>query len=170
MAQIFAVISLKVAQVHYSIHRFLCDMLDNETEGILLWCLEGLKRLIENGFHFSVSERMEKNRKEIMEEQNNIISFMESVGYIEYTQQSKTPSLDIFNAYSKWCKDNVEEPQEKRTFCIYLKTHAERYNIKYLENIPQIGEKKRVRGYRGIRILQDEESTLSGGHEAQGES
>ena len=150
--------------------RFLCDMLDNETEGILLWCLEGLKRLIDNGFHFSVSERMEKNRKEIMEEQNNIISFMESVGYIEYTQQSKTPSLDIFNAYSKWCKDNVEEPQEKRTFCIYLKTHAERYNIKYLENIPQIGEKKRVRGYRGIRILQDEESTLSGGHEAQGES
>lgn len=148
--------------------RYLCDMLDNETEGILLWCIEGLKRLIENGFHFSVSDRMEKNRKEIMEEQNNIISFMESEGYIEYTLQTKTPSIKLYEAYVKWCKDNAEESQEKTTFCIYLKTHAERYNIKYVENIPQAGTKKRIRGYKGIRIIPEPEqaATISEAHEA----
>ena len=147
--------------------RFLCDMLDNEMEGIVLWCLEGLRRLIENEFHFSVSDRMEKNRKEIMEEQNNIISFMESVGYIEYGVQTKTPSIRLYEAYVKWCKDNAEESQEMKTFCVYLKTHAERYNIKYVENIPQVGTNKRIRGYKGIRVVSEKADTLNEAYEAE---
>ena len=107
-----------------------------------------------------VSDRMERNRKEIMEEQNNIISFMESIGYIEYAAQTKTPSTQLYDAYVKWCKDNVEESQGKTTFCGYIKAHAERYNIQYLENIPQIGTKKRIRGYRGIRIVPEQTETL----------
>lgn len=36
---------------------FLADKLVEEKEGILLWMLEGLKRLISNQYHFTISQR-----------------------------------------------------------------------------------------------------------------
>ena len=35
---------------------FLIDKMRNEKEGILLWALEGLHRLIQNNYQFTISE------------------------------------------------------------------------------------------------------------------
>ena len=69
---------------------FLVEKMCAELEGILLWCLEGLHRLVQNDFRFTVSERAAANVDTIKRSSNNVIDFMES----EATSASRrtTPS------------------------------------------------------------------------------
>ena len=60
---------------------FLVEKMCAELEGILLWCLEGLHRLVQNDFRFTVSERAAANVDTIKRSSNNVIDFMESEGY-----------------------------------------------------------------------------------------
>lgn len=55
--------------------RNLSEKLAEETEGIALWCLEGLKRLVSNGFNFTISERTVQNQAEMRMEEDSIMDF-----------------------------------------------------------------------------------------------
>jgi len=46
---------------------YLSEKLLTEKEGILLWCLDGLRRLIRNDYDFTVSKKTMNNLKEAME-------------------------------------------------------------------------------------------------------
>ena len=74
---------------------FLIDKIRNEKEGILLWALEGLHRLIRNNYRFTISERTAANLKEAMEQGNNILGFLKSEGYFEIRQGAKCKSTDF---------------------------------------------------------------------------
>lgn len=51
---------------------FLVEKMLDELEGIFLWCLEGLLRLIANGYGFTVSNRSAENVELIRRSNNNI--------------------------------------------------------------------------------------------------
>ena len=68
---------------------FLVEKLRCEVEGIFLWALEGLQRLITNHYQFTVSERTANNLKEAMEQGNNVTSFLKSEGYFSVLAGSK---------------------------------------------------------------------------------
>ena len=72
------------------------DKLIRETEGIVLWCLEGLHRLVRNGFEFSISDRAKKNLKDLMENENNIISFLNSSGYVRREEGTYASSRQLY--------------------------------------------------------------------------
>ena len=99
----------------------LGDKLAAESEGILLWALEGLHRLIGNGYRFTVSERARRNLEAVRRDDNNILSFLESEGYIRFEKGTHATSRQLYEAYRKWCVDNVEKPLSERTFTGYLK-------------------------------------------------
>ena len=63
-----------------------------EAEGILLWALEGLKRLIAQNFHFTVSDRTMANRENAIRDGNNIVDFMESEGYFRFKADAQISS------------------------------------------------------------------------------
>ena len=52
---------------------FLGEKLMAEAEGIFLWCLEGLHRLIENGYKFTISKRAEDNLAKAMQDTMDLI-------------------------------------------------------------------------------------------------
>lgn len=131
--------------------RMLINKLLNETEGILLWCLEGLKRLIDNDFHFTISERAKKNLEESKKEDDNFIEFFESEGYVMLEHGTRASTKDLFHAYIVWCKDNLEKPRSERSFSKYLKQNAERMDLTYDKNM-DAGYGKKVRGYYGIHV------------------
>ena len=128
--------------------RFLVEKFKEEAEGIFLWMLQGLHRLIENNFNFTESEQAKKNLEEAFADSNNIPAFLESSGYIRFEEGCQATSVHIYTAYLRWYKDNLEKPLSANTFKQYLKQHADKYGIVYSKHILD-GK----RGYRNILVL-----------------
>jgi len=128
----------------------LIDFLLEEKEGILLWCLEGLRNLRKNNYRFTLSAAARANLTASMKENNNILEFMKSEGYMEYHPEWCATSKQICSAYEKWCDDNAVHPMSGRSLIGYLRDHQETYGISYTNAIPK-GETK-VRGFRGLRV------------------
>ena len=129
----------------------LGDRLAAEAEGILLWALEGLHRLIENGYRFTISERARSNLESVRREDNNILSFLESEGYVRFEQGTHATSRKLYESYRKWCEDNVEKPLAERTFTGYLKKNESKLGISYSQNI-RTQDGRTARGYTGIHV------------------
>lgn len=124
-----------------------------EADGIINWCLEGLHRLVENGFEFSVSEKTKKNKSEVIKDNNNIVEFLNSDGYIAFDPQGTATSKDLHKIYSDWCYDNAIKPVISAiTFFKYLNENADALKISPTKNLKgDYG--KTVRGFKGIRIV-----------------
>lgn len=132
---------------------FLAEKLCEEKEGIFLWALEGLHRLIENNYHFTISERAQGNIDAAMADGNNIVEFMKSEGYFRFKADCEASSKDFYMVYKQWCSDNALYALSEKSFCSYLKQHANLYNLEATNNV-YIGSGKRVRGFWGIELLQ----------------
>ena len=78
---------------------FLVEKMCAELEGILLWCLEGLHRLVQNDFRFTVSERAAANVDTIKRSSNNVIDFMESEGYFRFKADYSISSKEFYDIY-----------------------------------------------------------------------
>ena len=79
---------------------FLVEKMCAELEGILLWCLEGLHRLVQNDFRFTVSERAAANVDTIKRSSNNVIDFMESEGYFRFKADYSISSKEFYDIYT----------------------------------------------------------------------
>ena len=130
---------------------FLGEKLIAEAEGIFLWCLEGLHRLIDNGYSFTISKRAEDNLTKAMQDGNNIIVFMQSEGYIRLEKGTHATSKQLYGAYSQWCEDNLEKPLGERSFSNYLRQNEKQYGLDYTHNIA-VGAGKTARGFKGIHV------------------
>lgn len=139
--------------------RNLIDKLKAEKEGIFLWMLEGLRRLMINEFEFTVSPQAQANLQEPMESGNNIAQFIESDGYIRLEPGCKATSVDIYAAYSRWCKDNLEKPLSATTFKQYLSQNADQYGLEYSKHILN-----NRRGYKNILVLIDPDKGALSNH------
>lgn len=131
---------------------FIAEKLCSEAEGIFLWALEGLKRLIQNGYHFTKSERTQANIEASMREGNNILDFMDSEGYFLFKADDWITSKDFYEVYVMWCDDNAEKPLVRKTFINYLRSKEQKYNLEY-NNYGRNREGRRVWGFLGIRSL-----------------
>lgn len=130
--------------------KHLTEKLLAEKEGIFLWCIEGLERLIANDFEFTISDQAKENLKRSERECNNIIPFMESEHDFKFDASGQIHSQELYWAYQSWCRLNSLDELSRRTFSSYLKSHADDYGITYSENA--VNEQgKRARGFIGIR-------------------
>ena len=129
----------------------LGDKLIEEAEGIVLWMLEGLHRLILNDFIFTISPRTRMQMEEIRKSDNNIMEFYESKGYIRFEKNTTATTRQLYIAYCQWCQDNLERPLAEKTFTQQLKKDAEALGLTYDKNI-DVGGGKRARGYHGVHV------------------
>lgn len=128
---------------------YLAEKMCAEIEGIFLWCLEGLLRLLSNGYKFTVSERTAENLTFNIRDSNNIVEFLESTGYIEFHADSEITSRALYAIYVRFCDDNMLTPLASRTFSNFLIQHEKEYGLEYTNTIYNY-EGKRVRGFMGI--------------------
>ena len=131
---------------------FLADKLCDEIDGIFLWCLEGLRRLIGNNYRFTESDRTRDNRVEAKREADNVLLFMHSEGYIRLKADSTITSADLYAIYTMWCNDNAYKPLAVRTVSMTLKKHADEFGIEHDNHITN-RLSKRVNGFWGIEAL-----------------
>ena len=123
-----------------------------EAEGIFLWALEGLHRLMGNDFHITQSERTRANVEAAMREGNNIQGFIESEGYFLFKADDWTTSKDFYTLYTIWCDDNSEKPLSPRTFSNFLCANEQKYNLEH-NNKGFNAQGRRVWGFLGVRSL-----------------
>lgn len=128
--------------------RNLSAKLSEETEGIALWCLEGLKRLIKNEFHFTISERTLQNQAELRREEDSILDFFESEGYITFDKNAIATTKELYEAYCLWGNDNLIKIRSESSFSKELRQRADKLGLKYLKNASI--DNKTARGYKGI--------------------
>ena len=127
---------------------FLSEKLCAEIEGIFLWALEGLKRLIANDYKFTISDRARQNIEESVSEGNNVTEFLKSEGYIGFKADYDISSQRLYELYKLWCEDNAYNALSTRSFCLQMAALAGEYKLEPTNKIHMNGRK--VRGYVGI--------------------
>ena len=129
---------------------FLVEKFISEKEGILLWSLEGLKRLMSNKFRFTISERTAENLRNSMKDSSNIIGFLEDEQFVKFGKELECSTADLYSGYCHWCAINSTDPMKKEMFNLWLKQNHEKYKIEYCANVQSHENSKRARGYRGL--------------------
>ena len=114
---------------------FLVDKLLREKEGIFLWCLEGLHRLIRNNYQFSISGKAKENMETVKRSSNNVIEFLQSEGYIRFRADSEASSKAIYEAYTRWCDDNAQKPMSANRVSSELAQNERLYNVEATNNV-----------------------------------
>lgn len=132
---------------------YLAERLCVEKEGIFLWALAGLQRLIRNGFQFTLSDRAIANMEVAVADGNNIVEFMKSDGYFRLKADSEVSSKAIYDVYRQWCEDNALNPLAQKTLTNFLKQNESLYNLEYTNKV-HIGGGRYARGFLGIEVLQ----------------
>ena len=131
---------------------FIAEKMCAEAEGIFLWALEGLRRLIANDYRFTISEQAQENMRAAVADSNNAIEFMQSSGYIIFEPNAAASSRDLYAAYKLWCEDNAYNALSMKSFCNFLGQNAGTYHIEPTNNI-YIGNGKRSRGFTGLKVV-----------------
>lgn len=131
---------------------FLVEKMCAELEGIFLWCLEGLHRLIRNNYHFTVSKKGAENVETVKRNNNNIIEFLHSTGYIQFRADAEVSSKALYDAYTLWCEDNACHRLSASRLSSELAQNEALYNVEYTNNI-YLSDGRRVRGFVGIEVI-----------------
>ena len=131
---------------------FLAEELCGELDGIFLWCLRGLVRLIRHRYRFTVSEKSRENVETVRRNNNNIVDFLHSTGYIRFGTDTEASSRELYEAYRLWCGDNACRCLSASRLSSELAQNEEHYNVKATNNIYLSGG-RRVRGFTGIEVL-----------------
>ena len=132
---------------------YIAEKMCAEAEGIFLWALEGVHRLIANDYKFTVSQSAQENMDAAVSDGNNIIEFLSSEGYIRFKADYEVSSKDLYAVYKLWCDDNALSSLSQKSFCSFLKQNESRYNIEYTNKV-NIGGGRYARGFVGIELLQ----------------
>ena len=135
----------------------LSDELEKEIQGIFNWCFEGLQRLIKNKFHFTVSEKSKELVRNMKSQAFNFSDFLEDKA--QFATEYTTTIAEILFNYKIWCSDNGETPLKDRTITTYLANHSKELKISNAKMINKAG--KQVRGYRGLKLIPLETSTVT---------
>lgn len=133
------------------------EKLKQEAEGIALWALAGLIRLMENDWVLSESQRTRDYMESKQNIENPLPLFMEAA--FDFGPEAPGVSTrQIISLYNEWCIKNAYKPQSNRSVQTWLSENAERYGIKQDTNIKE-GD-KRVRGYRGLIVKEKSDGKI----------
>ena len=128
----------------------IADKFLAEKNKIFCWMFDGLRRLIENRYRFTISERAKQNVRETMQDNCNITEFLEDTDRVIYGENYRITSSKLYDCYTRWCEDNALTSLKRDTFITWVKQNEEEFHIKYSTHIPNDG--KNVRGFTGITL------------------
>lgn len=128
------------------------DKLKLELNYILLWALEGLKKLLENDFKLTVSEISAQLVQEYQDKNNNVVQFVQHCCEVE--EGVSYPSSTLYTAYQEFCKLNGFKPKNAENFKDEL---VERYSVeKGFDYETKNGKKgAKYRAFKGIKLLKE---------------
>lgn len=114
---------------------WLLDKLVAEKEGIFLWMIAGLIRLVEQNFQFTISDSAKKNLREMYFESNNMEEFLRDTNRLTYGVEEQITSKRLCLIYRKWCEDNSVRPVADQNFLSWVKDNGARFGIEFKKSV-----------------------------------
>lgn len=117
----------------------LFDKLKLEKSGILNWALDGLKRLVNNGYKFSKCNAIDDITTKYQRNQNDVEMFINEC--VKYSTNDTLKSK-VYNIYNTWCELYNINPKGRLTFWEKFRLHFMNVNNPY-----------RVKSIRGTEYI-----------------
>lgn len=92
----------------------LIDKFQSEADGIFLFALNGLKRLMRNHYAFSETEKNREELRQYREDSDSVLSFIRDT--CEVSNDGTAGSTELFNAYKAYCEECGLKPYSQRMF------------------------------------------------------
>ncbi len=116
----------------------LFDKLLSEADGIFLFALEGLRRLIKNNYIFTTTNENDEYLKQYKEESDSILSFVSECCKLD--NAFEVNPTELYASYNQYCEDSNLKPYAFISFC-----------KKIIVQYPNI-ESVRINGKQGRRF------------------
>ena len=129
-----------------------------EADGIIQWALVGLKRLMDNNWQFTVSERSEQYLNGYKAMSDHFPDFVEDV--LAMGKDKTFTITDLQMAYKTWCRRNSITPCTERVVTRWFANNSEKYGLESTNNIRIDGT--RFRGYTGAEISEEFKTSKTG--------
>lgn len=97
----------------------ILDKLEAEGSGILNWCIEGLRRYLENGRRLAPPDKVVAATARFRSESDVIGRFLAQEMKVEPT--GTTARTALYKIYLQWCEDEGERPVSNRAVIKYLR-------------------------------------------------
>lgn len=132
---------------------YLAEKLIGEREGIFMWMLEGLKRLIGNDYRFTVGDHSQEAAQKAALQAESIRNFMRSDSVI-YDEETEASTLELYDAYCLWCEENALRSEMYDSFSENLNGHQEEYGILASKHV-----QRTKRGFKGVSLSGSDSET-----------
>ena len=129
----------------------LDEKIRKEIPAIMVWFLEGLHRLIDNGFVFSKSEYSNFSKEEYRKTVDTVYRFVIENYEITGDRADRISKSDFDGCYSRWASaQDISHPVEKKNLAARLKS----YGIEC--DMGNVGDRHHIYVYRGIKDKEPE--------------
>lgn len=128
----------------HNIDPFLKEKLLKEKEGIFLWALKGLIRLINNGFKFTKNLGGEKVKEKFKMKNNSVMYFVEN--HCSIDPNNMMPKKELYAQYEAFAFDQAIRAEKRIRFYEIFEAHYPNIITK------QISSKKNERYLIGIQV------------------
>lgn len=130
------------------INKFYELILEQEKEQIFKWALIGLRRLMNNGWKITWSERSRNYMKATKSNAVHFEDFFEET--CEVAENCDTTTAELKKLYYKWCAENGIKEASDRRLSNWFADNAERIGVRRSVHVVRNG--KHLRGYVGLKI------------------
>ena len=129
------------------------DKMQKELPAIMNWCLEGLYRLVKNGYEFTHSKSSDRAKEEYHLNMDNVYRFVMENYVITRNYDDRIAKKDFDDAYHLWASNDtsIKEVDRKN-----LSARLEAIGI--TNSMGNVGDKRNVTVYRGITIKPPEKN------------
>lgn len=131
---------------------YLAEKMKKEAESIFLWAFKGLQRLVRQNFKFTESPRIKANRENVKRDNNNVLEFLESEGYIHFQAEASASSKELYESYRLWCEENSMTALKNRSFSDAMIAVQAKYNLEHCNTIKNSAG-RRVWGFTGVKVI-----------------
>lgn len=83
---------------------FSASIIDNELSGVLNWCLNGLRRMMDQG-GFTTSKEMDKTKDDLFDSLDSLKQFVSDMNYEPHTENTILRSI-LYEEFQNYCKSN----------------------------------------------------------------
>lgn len=125
----------------------LIDKFRSEADGIFMFALEGLMRLMKNNYHFSETDVNREELQQYREESDSVLSFVKECCDLDDT--AETGSTELFNGYKAYCEECGMKPYSQRMFVSQLTTGCSTVT----KAVDKTGRRRTLKGIKFCEIL-----------------